>query len=200
MNNGFEEIWTNRYSYIWSSIEKELKPGMPKIEDYGLSVPIIKEYLKKEYDLKKKYGIRDDDRFITICLIASTCIIILLDLVLHFDISFIIGLIIAMGLFKLVEIILKKKYEKAHAIIKIDAIELYLHDYEEWKSKQDEINQLDLEKHSHNFDEQKLKQDETKWQVKEERPFTDEEINAVVSNIIESGQYGNSVCFNMVGG
>ena len=100
MDNGFEEIWTFRYSYIWSSIEKELKPGMPKIEDYGLSVPIIKEYLKKDYDLKKKYGIRDDDRFLTICLIASTCILILLDLVLHLDISFIVGLFLAVGLFK----------------------------------------------------------------------------------------------------
>ena len=40
-----------------------------------------------------------------------------------------------------------------------------------------------------------------KWHVKEERPFTDEEINAVQNAVVVANQYGNSVCFYMkVGG
>ena len=45
-----------------------------------------------------------------------------------------------------------------------------------------------------------MKKYATKWQEKEVRAFTEEEINAVASNIIEASQYGNSVCFHMVGG
>lgn len=40
----------------------------------------------------------------------------------------------------------------------------------------------------------------TKWAVKDERPFTEEEINCVDHNIIEKSQYGNSVCFFMKDG
>lgn len=38
------------------------------------------------------------------------------------------------------------------------------------------------------------------WNVKEERPFTSEEINAVKEATVVPSQYGNSVCFMMVGG
>lgn len=39
-----------------------------------------------------------------------------------------------------------------------------------------------------------------KWNVKEERPFSAEEINAVEKAIVVASEYGNSVCFMMVGG
>lgn len=39
-----------------------------------------------------------------------------------------------------------------------------------------------------------------KWNVKEERPFSDEEIAAVESAVVVPSQYGSSVCFTMVGG
>lgn len=39
-----------------------------------------------------------------------------------------------------------------------------------------------------------------KWSVKSSRAFTQEEIQAVESAIIVPSQYGNSVCFMMVGG
>lgn len=39
-----------------------------------------------------------------------------------------------------------------------------------------------------------------KWNVKEERPFTAEEINAINEATVVASQYGNSVCFMMVGG
>lgn len=40
----------------------------------------------------------------------------------------------------------------------------------------------------------------SKWNEKETRSFTEEEINAVTRNEIIASQYGNSVCFYMVGG
>lgn len=39
-----------------------------------------------------------------------------------------------------------------------------------------------------------------KWNVKEERPFSEEEINAIKEATVVSSQYGNSVSFMMVGG
>lgn len=39
-----------------------------------------------------------------------------------------------------------------------------------------------------------------KWSVKSSRAFTQEEIQAVESAIVVPSQYGNSVCFMMVGG
>lgn len=39
-----------------------------------------------------------------------------------------------------------------------------------------------------------------KWHVKEERSFTDEEINAVQNAVVVSNQYGYSVCFYMKAG
>lgn len=39
-----------------------------------------------------------------------------------------------------------------------------------------------------------------KWNVKEERPFSAEEIAAVESAVVVPSQYGSSVCFTMVGG
>ena len=39
-----------------------------------------------------------------------------------------------------------------------------------------------------------------KWNVIEERPFSEEEINAVEKATVAASQYGNSVCFMMVGG
>lgn len=39
-----------------------------------------------------------------------------------------------------------------------------------------------------------------KWSVKSSRAFTQEEIQAVKSAIVVPSQYGNSVCFMMVGG
>lgn len=39
-----------------------------------------------------------------------------------------------------------------------------------------------------------------KWNVQEEREFTTDEINAVEKAMVVSSQYGNSVCFMMVGG
>ena len=45
-----------------------------------------------------------------------------------------------------------------------------------------------------------MKKYASKWREEGVRAFTEEEINAVASNIIEASQYGNSVCFHMVGG
>lgn len=39
-----------------------------------------------------------------------------------------------------------------------------------------------------------------KWNLKESRDFTKEEINAVDSAVVVASQYGNSVCFFMKGG
>lgn len=39
-----------------------------------------------------------------------------------------------------------------------------------------------------------------KWSVKSSRAFTEEEIKAVESATVVPSQYGNSVCFMMVGG
>ena len=39
-----------------------------------------------------------------------------------------------------------------------------------------------------------------KWNVIEERHFSEEEINAVEKATVTASQYGNSVCFMMVGG
>ena len=39
-----------------------------------------------------------------------------------------------------------------------------------------------------------------KWEVKESRAFTPEEINAVVQAVVVPSQYGNSVQFTMAGG
>lgn len=39
-----------------------------------------------------------------------------------------------------------------------------------------------------------------KWNVKSSRAFTQEEIQAVESAIVVPSQYGNSICFMMVGG
>ena len=39
-----------------------------------------------------------------------------------------------------------------------------------------------------------------KWNVKEERPFSEEEINAIEKATVVASQYGNSVCFMMIGG
>lgn len=40
----------------------------------------------------------------------------------------------------------------------------------------------------------------TKWHVKEERPFTAEEINAIQNAVVVANQYGKSVCFYMKAG
>lgn len=42
-----------------------------------------------------------------------------------------------------------------------------------------------------------LKKYAGKWEVKNERPFTQEEINAVVQAVVVASQYGNSVQFTM---
>lgn len=39
-----------------------------------------------------------------------------------------------------------------------------------------------------------------KWVLKETRDFTEEELQNVESAIVVPSQYGNSVCFTMVGG
>ena len=46
----------------------------------------------------------------------------------------------------------------------------------------------------------KLRQYAGKWQLKDSRKFTTEEINAVERTEVVPSQYGNSVCFFMVGG
>lgn len=39
-----------------------------------------------------------------------------------------------------------------------------------------------------------------KWSVKESRNFSEEEVNSVSEAYVVDSQYGNSVCFVMVGG
>lgn len=39
-----------------------------------------------------------------------------------------------------------------------------------------------------------------KWSVKSSRAFSPEEVEAVASAVVVPSQYGNSVCFMMVGG
>lgn len=39
-----------------------------------------------------------------------------------------------------------------------------------------------------------------KWNLKSSRAFSPEEIAAVASAVVVASQYGNSVCFTMVGG
>ena len=39
-----------------------------------------------------------------------------------------------------------------------------------------------------------------KWSVKSSRDFSPEEVAAVSSAVVVASQYGNSVCFTMVGG
>ena len=39
-----------------------------------------------------------------------------------------------------------------------------------------------------------------KWNLKESRAFSPEEVAAVASAVVVASQYGNSVCFTMVGG
>ena len=39
-----------------------------------------------------------------------------------------------------------------------------------------------------------------KWSVKSSRAFSPEEVAAVASAVVVASQYGNSVCFTMVGG
>ena len=39
-----------------------------------------------------------------------------------------------------------------------------------------------------------------KWEVKNERPFNQEEINAIVQAVVIASQYGNSVQFTMKDG
>lgn len=39
-----------------------------------------------------------------------------------------------------------------------------------------------------------------KWTEKSRRDFTSEEINAVDHAVVVASQYGNSVCFTMIGG
>ena len=39
-----------------------------------------------------------------------------------------------------------------------------------------------------------------KWEVKNERPFNQEEINAIVQAVVVASQYGNSVQFTMKDG
>lgn len=46
----------------------------------------------------------------------------------------------------------------------------------------------------------KLRQYAGKWNVSDSRNFSQEEIAAVERNEIVASQYGNSVCFYMVGG
>ena len=46
----------------------------------------------------------------------------------------------------------------------------------------------------------KLRQYAGKWQLKDSRKFTAEEINAVERTEVVPSQYGNSGCFFMVGG
>ena len=46
----------------------------------------------------------------------------------------------------------------------------------------------------------KVKMYATKWKETDCRPFTSEEIAAVQSATVVASQYGNSVCFFMVGG
>lgn len=46
----------------------------------------------------------------------------------------------------------------------------------------------------------KLRQYAGKWNVSDSRNFTQDEIAAVERNEIVASQYGNSVCFHMVGG
>ena len=46
----------------------------------------------------------------------------------------------------------------------------------------------------------KLRQYAGKWSVSDSRNFTQEEIAVVERNEIVASQYGNSVCFHMVGG
>lgn len=46
----------------------------------------------------------------------------------------------------------------------------------------------------------KVKQYARKWQLSDSRSFTQEEIAAVERTEVVASQYGNSVCFFMVGG
>lgn len=39
-----------------------------------------------------------------------------------------------------------------------------------------------------------------KWNLKSSRDFSPEEVKAVASAVVVASQYGNSVCFTMVGG
>lgn len=39
-----------------------------------------------------------------------------------------------------------------------------------------------------------------KWNIKDSREFSPEEVAAVASAVVVASQYGNSVCFTMVGG
>lgn len=45
-----------------------------------------------------------------------------------------------------------------------------------------------------------LKQYAGKWSIKSKRAFTEEEINSVEKAEVVSSDYGNSVCFHLVGG
>lgn len=45
-----------------------------------------------------------------------------------------------------------------------------------------------------------LRKYQVKWNLKSSRAFSPEEIEAVSSAVVVPSQYGNSVCFTMVGG
>lgn len=136
MNKGFEDYWFSCYRHIVWPGECEEILGMPKLEDYGLSQQVFKEYVQKKYELGKRYSI-DDEKLMIICSVISLCISIVIAIIIHLFIYILGQLFITILLVKLVEHIYKKKREKACAAMKIDAIERYLQDYKEWERKVD---------------------------------------------------------------
>lgn len=141
-DNGFNDYWIRNYSYIGGDYGKER--GMPDEEKYGLSYRVIKEYVEKVYCLGKKRCIKiGGDEYKIDLFVAMVCLALgigggigfIFESFIPSFLAWLCGIAILFGIYYLTHFIVNKLDERDYKKIKMDTIEKYLQDYEEWQTK-----------------------------------------------------------------
>lgn len=135
----FTDYWISHYLYIGSEHGKE--NGMPDEKEYGLSKMIIKDYVEKKYNIQRKRCIKvGSDVFKIDEFVAQTCLILgvcgglgmFFVSFMHPILAGICGYGLLFGIYFLTRFIVLKLDYRDYQTMKIDTIERYLQDYEEW--------------------------------------------------------------------
>lgn len=144
MENEFERIWTSDYRHIWCYGKCEQILNMPNMADYGLSPQVIKDYVRKKYELSLKRQITIGnsefkiDEFVgMVCLLLGICgggCLIFISFMPPF-LAGICGTGVLFGIYYLTKFIVSKLDERDYNALKIDIIEKYLQDYQVWEIK-----------------------------------------------------------------
>ena len=130
--------WEDSYYFknIISPLRNNLYPASPNPEQYGITITILEDYLKKKKALDEKFYCGEDGfkgMAFKYCLYFGGIICVILGLALGSVGGLFLGVGIVVALFYVACRVFNSKLEKARSAIELPAIEMFIKEYEQWR-------------------------------------------------------------------